>query len=51
MFVRDRFEAEYARLFDNIKMGSTIWSPLVGGILSGKYNVGGVPPGARWDTF
>jgi len=29
-------------------MGSTIWSPLMGGILSGKYN-NGVPEGTRLD--
>lgn len=51
MFVRDRFEADYARLFDKTRMGTTVWSPLAGGILSGKYNVGGVPAGTRWDTF
>lgn len=43
MFVRERFEAEYARLFDVHKMGSTVWSPLCGGILTGKYNDGVVP--------
>ncbi|KAL4429705.1 hypothetical protein ABPG74_001391 [Tetrahymena malaccensis] len=51
MFVRDRFEADYANLFDKTRMGTTVWSPLAGGILTGKYNVGGIPSGARWDTF
>jgi len=37
MLVRARFEVEYGELFDNFKMGSTIWSPLAGGMLSGKY--------------
>jgi len=40
MLWRDRFEVEYGHLFDTYKMGSTIWSPLAGGLLSGKYNNG-----------
>lgn len=51
MFVREKFEADYARLFDIYKYGSTVWSPLCGGILSGKYNDAGIPEGARWDMF
>ncbi|KAL4491268.1 hypothetical protein ABPG72_021654 [Tetrahymena utriculariae] len=51
MFVREKFESEYARLFDVHKMGSTIWSPLCGGLLTGKYNDGVVPQGARFDVF
>ena len=51
MFVRDRFEADYARLFDIYRYGSTVWSPLCGGILSGKYNEGDIPEGTRYDTF
>lgn len=51
MFVRENFERELGRLFDIHKMGATVWSPLCGGILSGKYNEGGIPPGARWSNF
>lgn len=51
MFVRDRLEADYARLFDRTRMGTTVWSPLAGGILTGKYNIGGIPSGTRWETF
>jgi len=40
MLIRDRFEVEYGELFDKYGMGSTIWSPLAGGVLSGKYNNG-----------
>jgi aryl-alcohol dehydrogenase-like predicted oxidoreductase len=43
---RERFEVEYGELFDKYRMGSTIWSPLAGGILSGKYN-NGIPEGSR----
>ena len=51
MFVRDRFEKEYCRLFSEYKYGTTIWSPLAGGLLSGKYNSGDIPSGSRFDTF
>ncbi|KAL4498559.1 hypothetical protein ABPG72_019677 [Tetrahymena utriculariae] len=51
MFVRESFEKDYGRLFDIHKLGSTVWSPLCGGILTGKYNQGGIPSGTRWDTF
>jgi len=37
MFTRQRFEVEYGVLFDNYRMGSTVWSPLAGGVLTGKY--------------
>lgn len=40
MFHRERFEKEYFKLFRDMGMGSTIWSPLAGGLLSGKYNEG-----------
>jgi aryl-alcohol dehydrogenase-like predicted oxidoreductase len=35
---RNRMEREYARLFKDIGMGATIWSPLASGLLTGKYN-------------
>ena len=34
---RDRFEKEYKSIFKKYKIGSTIWSPLASGILTGKY--------------
>lgn len=37
MLVGDRFEEEYGGLFDNYGVGCTIWSPMAGGMLSGKY--------------
>lgn len=40
MLHRQRFESEYAKLFANYGMGTTIWSPLASGILTGKYNNG-----------
>jgi voltage-dependent potassium channel beta subunit len=46
MFCRDRVEAEYLALFRELGMGTTIWSPLASGVLTGKYN-DGIPAGAR----
>ena len=46
MFHRYRVEVEYGRLYETIGLGSTIWSPLASGILTGKYN-GGIPDDSR----
>ena len=46
LFHRERVEDEYARLYRDIGLGTTIWSPLASGLLSGKYN-DGVPPDSR----
>jgi voltage-dependent potassium channel beta subunit len=46
MFHRDRFEHEYARLYSEIGLGTTIWSPLASGLLTGKYN-DGIPEDSR----
>ncbi|MCB1308326.1 MAG: aldo/keto reductase [Leptospiraceae bacterium] len=46
LFVRERMESEYASLFRNHSLGTTIWSPLASGILTGKYNQG-IPAGSR----
>lgn len=46
MFHRRRVEREYAHLYDEIGLGTTIWSPLAGGILTGKYDQG-IPEGSR----
>lgn len=43
---RERVEVEYAPLYEAYGMGTTIWSPLASGLLSGKYN-NGVPPDSR----
>lgn len=48
MFHRERFEHEYARLYSEIGLGTTIWSPLASGLLTGKYNQG-IPEGSRLD--
>lgn len=46
LLARERFEKEYAELFRDHGYGSTIWSPLASGVLSGKYD-DGVPDGSR----
>ena len=46
MFARERVEKEYAQLYKEIGLGTTIWSPLASGLLTGKYNQG-IPPGTR----
>jgi aryl-alcohol dehydrogenase-like predicted oxidoreductase len=46
MFHRERVEREYARLYCEIGLGTTIWSPLASGMLTGKYN-NGIPEGSR----
>jgi voltage-dependent potassium channel beta subunit len=46
MFHRDRVEREYTRLYQEVSLGTTIWSPLAGGLLTGKYNLG-IPEGTR----
>ncbi len=43
---RRRVEREYARLYDDIGLGLTTWSPLASGLLTGKY-IDGVPEGSR----
>lgn len=46
MFHRQRVESEYIRLYREIGLGTTIWSPLASGMLTGKYNHG-IPEGTR----
>ena len=46
MFHRQRVEKEYARLYAEFGLGTTIWSPLDSGLLTGKYNQG-IPEGTR----
>ncbi|MBB6187378.1 aldo/keto reductase [Rhodanobacter sp. MP7CTX1] len=43
---RERVEQEYAPLYEAYGMGTTIWSPLASGLLSGKYN-DGIPADSR----
>ncbi len=49
LFHRRRFEEEYAPLYTELGYGTTTWSPLYGGMLTGKYNTGDIPEGSRAD--
>jgi voltage-dependent potassium channel beta subunit len=46
LFHRKRVEEEYARLYEDIGLGLTTWSPLASGLLTGKYK-NGIPEGSR----
>ena len=46
MFHREKVEKEFAPLYRNFGLGTTIWSPLASGLLTGKYNQG-IPEGTR----
>ena len=46
MLWRERFEKEYRGLFEAHRYGTTIWSPLASGLLTGKYN-DGIPQDSR----
>ncbi|MDX1657446.1 MAG: aldo/keto reductase [Nitriliruptorales bacterium] len=50
LFHRERVEEEYARLYEDIGLGLTTWSPLASGLLTGKY-LDGVPEGSRAETL
>jgi len=41
-------EVKYRKLFEAGQLGTTVWSPLAGGVLTGKYNQG-IPEGSRYD--
>lgn len=44
---REKLEKEYTMIFKTVGMGTTIWSPLASGLLTGKYNEG-IPEGSRF---
>ena len=46
LFHRERVEKEYVRLYRDLGLGTTTWSPLASGLLTGKYN-DGIPPDSR----
>ena len=47
LFEREKIDKEYLDIFRTVGMGTTIWSPLASGLLSGKYN-DGIPKGSRF---
>ena len=46
LFHRQRVEQEYSRLYEDMQLGLTTWSPLASGLLTGKYR-NGVPADSR----
>lgn len=46
LFERQKVEADYLPIYDTFGLGTTIWSPLASGLLTGKYN-DGIPPDSR----
>jgi len=46
IFHRDKVDKEFLRLYEDIGLGTTTWSPLSSGLLTGKY-LNGVPEGSR----
>jgi len=46
LFNRHKLENDYLEVFKNVGLGTTIWSPLASGLLTGKYN-SGIPEDAR----
>ncbi|KAL3160517.1 Glycosyltransferase-like KOBITO 1 [Trebouxia sp. C0010 RCD-2024] len=47
MFEREKIEKEFLPCFKRFGTGTTIWSPLASGVLSGKYSKGNIPPDSR----
>lgn len=50
LIFKTRVEKEYAPLYEKYGIGTTIWSPLASGVLSGKY-LDGIPQGSRLDRW
>ncbi len=46
LFERNKIENEFLTIFNTVGLGTTIWSPLASGLLTGKYN-NGLPPDSR----
>ncbi len=46
MLVRDKVEVEYSQIYKTVGLGTTIWSPLASGLLTGKY-LNGIPEDSR----
>ena len=47
MLHRHKVEVEFAQIYKTVGLGTTIWSPLASGILTGKYNTNNPPEATR----
>jgi voltage-dependent potassium channel beta subunit len=50
MLTRNRMEKDYTPVFQRYGYGTTVWSPLASGLLTGKYNNGDIPEGSRFSS-
>ena len=48
LFERSKVESDYMPLYSSFGLGTTTWSPLAFGLLSGKYSNGVIPEGSRF---
>lgn len=48
LFERHKVESDFLQIYATVGLGTTIWSPLASGLLTGKYNKG-IPKGSRFD--
>ncbi len=49
MLTRDKVEVEFSQIYKTVGLGTTIWSPLASGVLTGKYNKSKQPKNTRLD--
>lgn len=47
MLTRQKVEVEFSQIYKTVGLGTTIWSPLASGVLTGKYNQNKDPKGTR----
>jgi aryl-alcohol dehydrogenase-like predicted oxidoreductase len=47
MLHREKVEVEFAQIYKTVGLGTTIWSPLASGVLTGKYNTSKTPKNTR----
>lgn len=47
MLTRQKVEVEFSQIYKTVGLGTTIWSPLASGVLTGKYNQNNDPKGTR----
>ena len=48
MLQRQKIEVDHVPLFDKYRLGAVVYSPAAGGILSGRFNDGSIPPGSKY---
>lgn len=51
MLTRQTIEVDYVPLFEEYRLGTAVWGPLAGGLLTGKYNDGNIPNDSRFGKY